>query len=453
MFRPRCSIPDSELSLPGKNDRYTRTDEQYSPGTALAQHPNGTMNMDVKRTGVVERKRRKRWLLAGAGIAVAVLVTMAVASLEPAAPGVDRNTIWLGEVKRGDFVRQVRGHGILVPEDLRWVPAPAVGRVETIHADPGQRVQSADILLVLTNPEVEREAVDAENALRRSEAELQSLNMSLRSAELDRRAQAAAVEAEFVRATLQAQADRELFGKGLISDIQQRSSEAVAESLATQRQIESERIEVIAESNRALLAAKRAELEQQRALYRLRAEQLDGLNIRAGIDGVVQQVPVEIGQQVQLGTVLALVAEPTRLQAEIRVPATRARDVIPGQSVSIDTRNGLVAGTVVRIDPAVQEGSVAVEVRLDGDLPQGARPDMSIDGTIEIEHLDNVVFVGRPVSSQENTTMGLYRLEPDGNHARRTQVELGRASVDTIEIISGLTEGDQVVLSLSLIHI
>ena len=403
--------------------------------------------MDVLRTGVVEKKRRKRWLLAAAGIAAAALVTMAVASLEPAAPGVDRNTVWTGSVERGAFVRQVRGHGTLVPQDLRWLPAPATGQVEFIHVDPGQRVQAAEVLLVLTNPEVERAAVDAENALRRAEAELQSLIMTLKSAELDRRAQAAAVEAEFVRTSLQAEANRELSDKGLISDIQLRSSEAVAESLSTQRQIEGERIEVTAEANRALLEAKRAGVEQQRALHRLRAEQLDALNIRAGINGVVQQVPVEIGQQVQSGATLALVAEPTRLEAELRVPATRARDVRPGQSVSVDTRNGVVAGTVARIDPAVQEGSVAVEVRLDGELPEGARPDMSVDGTIEIENLADVLFVGRPVSSQENTTMGLYRLESDGNHAQRIQVELGRASVDTIEIIGGLSEGDQVILS------
>ena len=211
--------------------------------------------MDVVRTGIVEKKRRNRWLLAAAGVLAAALVTVGVMSLEPAAPSVDRNTVWLGEVERGDFVRRVRGHGTLVPVDLRWVPAPTTGQVELIHVDPGQRVRAEDVLLVLTNPEVERAAVDAENALRRAEAELQSLTMALRSAELDRRAQAAAVEAEFVRASLQAEADRELYDKGLISDIQLRSSEAVAQSLATQRTIESERIEVSAESNRALLAA------------------------------------------------------------------------------------------------------------------------------------------------------------------------------------------------------
>ncbi len=283
-----------------------------------------------------------------------------------------------------------------------------------VHVDPGQRVQASDVLLVLTNPEAERAAVDAENALRRTEAELQSLNMSLRSAELDRRAQAAAVEAEFVRATLQAEADRELFGKGLISDIQLRSSAAVAESLATQRQIEIERVEVTAESNRALLAAKQAELEQQRALFRLRAEQLDALNIRAGIDGVVQQVPVEIGQQVQSGATLALVAEPTRLQAELRVPATRARDVRPGQPVSVDTRNGIVAGTVARVDPAVQEGSVAVEVRLDSELPEGARPDMSVDGTIRNREPDQ-----RPIRRAAGLQPGEHRHGPLPNRAGR----------------------------------
>jgi HlyD family secretion protein len=271
--------------------------------------------------------------------------------------------------------------------------------------------------------------------------------MTLISVELDQRARVAEVDADSIRATLQVEANRELSDKGLISEIQLRSSEAVADAMATRREIEGQRLEMTAQANQALLEAKRAELDQQRALHRLRAEQLDALSVRAGIDGVIQVVPVEIGQQVMAGTMLARVAEPTRLEAELRVPATRARDVIPGQKVAVDTRNGVVAGTVTRVDPSVLDGTVMVEVRLDGAIPNGARPDMAVDGTIEIERLTDVLYVGRPVQSQENATMGLYKLEADGNHARRVQVELGRASVETIEIISGLGEGDNVILS------
>jgi HlyD family secretion protein len=403
--------------------------------------------MDVVRTGVVEKKRRNRWLMGGGGIVALVLITVGLASLDPAAPGVDRDTVWIGEVERGTLVRQVRGHGTLVPEELRWVQAQTTGRVDTIHVEPGNRVKAQDILLELSDPEVERSAVDAENALRRTGAELDSLRLTLVSTELDQLAAAAGVQAEYVRATLRAEADQELYDKGLISEIQLKSSVALAEALTTQREIEGKRLAMTADTNRAMLDAKLAEVEQQRALYKLRSKQLEALEVRAGIDGVVQEVPVEIGQQVSAGTMLARVAEPNRLEAEIRVPATRARDVMPGLSVSVDTRNGLVAGTVARVDPSVREGTVMVEVRLDGELPNGARPDLAVDGTIEIENLKDVLFVGRPVQSQEDATVGLYRIEPDGNHASRTQVRLGRSSVDTIEVLSGLEEGDRVILS------
>ena len=403
--------------------------------------------MDIARTGIVEKKRRNRWLIASAGIVAVVAVTVAVGSLEPAAPAVDRDTVYIGTVERGTFERKIRGHGKLVPEDLRWVQAQTTGRVEFVHVEPGQRIAADGAILELSNPEVERSAIDAENALLREEAELESLRVTLISSELDQRARAAEVDADFTQASLQVEANRELSSKGLISAIQLRSSEAIAQAMATRQEIEAQRLTMTAEANRALLAAKRAEVEQQRALYNLRADQLDALVVRAGIAGVVQEVPVEIGQQVALGTMLAKVAEPTRLQAELRVPATRARDVRPGQTVSVDTRNGLVNGTVARVDPSVQEGTVMVEVRLEGALPDGARIDMAVEGAIQIERLSDVLFVGRPTQSQENATVGLYRLEDDGKHARRVRVGLGHASVDTIEITEGLQEGDRVILS------
>jgi HlyD family secretion protein len=403
--------------------------------------------MDIVRTGIVEKKRRNRWLIGAAGIVVVAAVTVAVASLEPAAPAVDRDTVWIGTVERGSFEREVRGHGRLVPENLRWIQAQTDGRVESVHFEPGQHVTADDVILELSNPEVERSAVDAKSALRRSEAELESLRVTLISSELDQKAQAAEVNADYISASLQAEANRELFDKGLISGIQLRSSEAVAQALTTRQEIEAQRLAMTGDAHSALLAAKRAELEQQRALFKLRAEQLEALAVRAAIEGVVQDVPVEIGQQVAPGTMLARVAEPTRLKAELRVPATRARDVRPGQAVIVDTRNGLVEGTVSRVDPSVQEGSVMIEVRLESALPDGARPDMAVDGAVQIERLSDVLFVGRPVQSQENATVGLYRLEEDGKHARRVRVGLGHASVDTIEVVEGLQEGDRVILS------
>jgi HlyD family secretion protein len=403
--------------------------------------------MDIARTGIVEKKRRNRWMIAATGIVVVAAVTAVVARLEPAAPAVDRDTVWIGTVERGAFERKVRGHGRLVPENLRWVQAKNTGTVETIHVKPGYRVAADGAILELSNPEVERSAIDAENALLREEAELESLRVTLLSSELDQKARAAEVDADYIQAALLVEANRELSAKGLISDIQLRSAEVVAQALATRQEIEAQRLTMIAEANTALLAAKRAEVEQQRALFKLRAEQLEALVVRAGIAGVVQEVPVEIGQQVALGTMLAKVAEPTRLQAELKVPATRARDVRPGQAVSVDTRNGLVDGIVARVDPSVQEGSVMVEVRLDGTLPDGARIDMAVDGAVQIERLDDVLYVGRPVQSQENATVGLYLLEDDGKHARRVRVGLGHASIDTIEIVEGLLEGDRVILS------
>ena len=382
-----------------------------------------------------------------AGAVAVVAVSVALAGLEPAAPTVDRDTVWIGTVERGSFERQVRGHGTLVPESLRWIQARTTGRVEVVHVEPGHRVEADGVILELSNPEVSRSAIDAENALRRAEAELESLRVSLLSAELDQRARVAELDAEVTRVTLEAEANRELFAKGLISDIQLRSSEAMARALATQMEIEDQRLEMNPTANRAQLAAKAAEVEQQRALFRLRADQLDAMTIRAGIAGVVQEVPVEIGQEVSVGTMLARVAEPTRLQAELKVPATRARDVRPGQPVEVDTRNGIIDGTVARVDPSVHEGSVMVEVRLDGPLPDGARPDMAVDGAIRIEALTDVLFVGRPVQSQENATLGLYRLESDDKHAHRVSVRLGGSSVDTIEIVDGLREGDRVILS------
>jgi HlyD family secretion protein len=403
--------------------------------------------MDIVRTGVVEKRRRKQIIFGAIGVAVVILISILVSGLEPAAPSVERETMWIDKVERGPMLRQVRGHGTLVPEEIRWIPAATSGRVEEILVDPGARVEPNDVLVELSNPEVERSALDSVSALRRAEAELESLRVNLLSQELNHQATAAGVESEFVQAQLRARADNELFTKGLISEINLKISEAVATSLATRREIEQRRLAMTSQANAAQLEAKQAEVEQQRALHSLRTEQQSSLRVRAGLRGVVQEIPVEIGQQVAPGTNLAKVAEPRHLMAELKVPATQARDVKVGQDVTIDTRNGKVPGVVARIDPAVREGTVLVDVDLRGDLPEGARPDMNIDGAIEIERLQDVLYTGRPAFGQENSTVGLFRIEPDGTHAVRVTVQLGRSSVKTIEIIEGLAEGDQVILS------
>ena len=403
--------------------------------------------MDVQRTGVAERRRRRRWMIAIAVAAVVAAVFVVVSRLEPAAPVVELDTVWIGTVERGPMLREVRGHGTLVPEMVRWVGAATAGTVERRVLDPGAAVEPDDVILELSNPELVRDARDAEGALARASAELESLRLELESDELSRRAASAAVQAELVEARLRAEADRELAEQGLISAINMRISEAMASSAATRDQIERERIEVTVAANRARLEAKRAEVEQHRALHQLRREQTEALRVTAGITGVLQEIAVEAGQQVTPGENLAMVANQERLMARLRVPATRARDVQVDQVARIDTRNGVVEGRVVRIDPAVREGTVRVEVRLVEELPDGARPDMSVDGAIEIERLADVLYVGRPAFGDESSVVGLFRIEPDGRHASRARVQLGRSSIHSIEVVDGLMEGDRVVLS------
>jgi HlyD family secretion protein len=380
-------------------------------------------------------------------VAAVILVSILVSGLEPAAPSVERETMWIGTVERGPMLRQVRGHGTLVPVEIRWIPAATSGRVEKINVQPGARVEPDQTLIELSNPEVERSALDAVSAMKRLEAEFESLRVTLLSQELNHKANAATVESDYVQAQLRAEADRELADKGLISAINLKISESQASSLATRREIEQQRLEMTAQANAAQIEAKLAEVEQQRALFNLRIEQQESLQVTAGLRGVVQEIPAEVGQQVAPGTNLARVAEPSNLKAELRVPATQARDVRVGQVVIIDTRNGEVAGVVARIDPAVREGTVTVDVEITGELPEGARPDLNVDGAIEIERLADVLYTGRPAFGQENGTVGLFRLEEDETHAVRVSVRLGRSSVNTIEIVEGLAEGDQVVLS------
>lgn len=403
--------------------------------------------MDIIRPDAAKKRRRRRILYGGIALGAVLLITAALSRLEPAAPSVNRSTVWMDTVKRGSMLRQVRGPGTLVPVEIRWIAARTDGRVERKLALPGIQVQADTVLLEMSNPELEQAALDAEFQLRAAEAQYQDLKVRLQSQLLTQKAAAAGIQAEFSQARLQAEADQELHDQGIIGDLTLKLSQVRAEELATRNELEQERLTIASESVDAQLAAERARLEQFRALYELRRSQVRALKVRAGIDGVLQQVPVEVGQQVTPGTNLARVARPENLKAELRIAETQAKDIEVGQRAVIDTRNGFIEGKVIRIDPAVIEGTVTVDVGLEGELPKGARPDLSVDGTIELERLEDVLYVGRPAYGQSESTVGLFKLGLDGETATRVQVRLGRSSVNTIEIVEGLEEGDRVILS------
>ncbi|HEX9636853.1 MAG TPA: HlyD family efflux transporter periplasmic adaptor subunit [Acidobacteriota bacterium] len=383
----------------------------------------------------------------GSGLLAIVLISLGLSRLKPAAPTVERATVWIDTVKRGPMIRQVRGLGTLVPEEIRWIPAASEGRVEQILVLPGTEVKADTVLLELSNPELEQTALEAELQLKAAEAGYTDLKVRLRSQLLDQQALVATAEARQKEAQLRAEADRELAKDGLTSMMNLKISEAQSEEMGIRLKIEKERLEISAESFEAQLAVKQAEVDQQRALYLLKREQLRALRVTPGLNGVLQQMEVQVGQRVTPGTMLAKVAQPDKLKAELRIAETQAKDIMLGQPAMIDTRNGVIEGKVTRIDPAVQNGTVTVDAALIGPLPKGARPDLSVDGTIELENLADVVFVGRPAYGQSDSVVGLFKLEAEGDSAVRTPVKLGRSSVNTIEILDGLQPGDRVILS------
>lgn len=403
--------------------------------------------MDIQRTDLKQKKRRRQIAFGIVGTIAVVAIGLLLANLDPAAPSVDRAALWLGTVERGEMLREVRGPGVLAPKEIRWIAAETPARVERIVVKPGARVEPETVILELSNPEVAEAQLAAQSALTAAQADLAAQRMSLESQVLDQKANLAAVEAEYESARLQAEAEGELAAKGIISRIQARRSELSAQTLHTRLGIERERVAKFGSTMNAQLDAARARTEQLRNTAQLRQRQAEGLKVRAGIAGVLQQVPVQEGQQVAAGANLARVARPEVLMAELRIPETQVKDVSVGQPVRVDTRNGIVPGTVIRIDPAVQNGSVLVDVDLEGDLPPGARPDLSVDGTIEIERLSDVLYVGRPAFGQPESQVRLFRLDPDGSRAQRVPVQLGRASVNLIEVQHGLNPGDRVVLS------
>lgn len=403
--------------------------------------------MDIARPDAGRSRRRRRLLITAITLIAIVAVTLGLSRLKPAAPSVERATVWVDTVKRGPFLRQVRGSGTLVPEEVNWIPAVSEGRVDRILIHPGTQVTADSVILELSNPELTLAAQDALLNLKAAEAESTDLRVRLESQLLTQRAAAMQVEAEHHQARLQAEADTELGKSGLVSGLAVKLSNVRADELANRAEIEKKRLEIIEESNRAQIAVQRSRVDQIHALADLRRSQLEALRVRAGRDGVLQQLPLEVGQRVTPGTVLAKVAEPGRLKAELRIAETQAKDILIGQPATIDTRNGVVAGRVSRIDPAVQNGTVTVDVQMVGALPKGARPDLSVDGAIELENLADVLFVGRPAFGQEHSVVGLFKLDEDGQGAARVQVHMGRSSVNAIEIVVGLKVGDQVILS------
>jgi len=402
--------------------------------------------MDIPRP---ERKRQKRIRQTTIGAAVAVVlvaVTIGLSRLEPAAPTVPRASVWVDTVQEGEMLRQVRGPGTLVPRGVRWIAAQTDGRVERVVVRPGALVEADTVLVEMSNTDLKEQTEEARYALEAAEAELVEMRLQLHSEQLDQRAALAVASAEFEGAHLQAEAEGELTDEGIVPKIQYRRSVLLAEQLKIRMDIEQERLDQFSASMNAQIAARSARVAQVRNVYERRQQEVESLYVRAGLGGVVQEVLVEEGQRVALGANIARVARPDDLQAELRVPETQARDVQIGQLVSVDTRNGIVSGSVIRIDPAVQGGTVQVDVELIGKLPRGARPDLSVDGTIEIERLPRVVYTGRPAYGQPNTTIGLFKLV-EGGYAVRVPVEIGRTSVNAVEIVQGLAPGDEVILS------
>jgi HlyD family secretion protein len=402
--------------------------------------------MDIPRQSNPRKKLATRAMYGGAAVLAVGFVAVGVARLSPAAPGVDRATVWIDTVKRGPMVREVRGIGTLVPEDIRWIPATTQGRIEAIVLRPGTVVKTDSVILELTNPELEQELVEAKLKLEAAEASLENLRVQTDNDYLQQKSTAASVTADYNKAKMSAEMNEALAERQLVSALVLRQSQVDAEQLAVRAQIASDQLASYEHSIKARLAVQQSEVAQAQAILSLKQQQRDALHVRAGLDGVLQVVPVEVGQQVAPGTNLARVANPGRLKAEVKIAETQAKDIQIGQKASIDTRNGVVTGIVSRIDPSVQNGTRTVDVTLKDELPPGAVPDLSVDGTIELERLPEVVFVGRPASGQDQTTIGLFKLQPDGT-ANRVQVRLGRSSVNTVEIVSGLAVGEQVILS------
>ena len=403
--------------------------------------------MDIARPDIARAKKIRRIVYATGFAVVILLITVGVSRLEPAAPRVDKDTVYMDTVERGEMLRNVRGTGTLVPEQLRWITPITNGTVERLVLRPGATVRPDTVVIELSNPELEQQALETRLQLDAALARYESRRVELRSQELTQQASLKMVESELSQAEYEAELDEKLFKDNLVSELQVRQKQSRVSELRIRQEIEQQRLAIQADSTKATLAAEQADVDRLRTMYQLRQSQGADLQVTAGITGVLQQVEVEEGASVTPGTNLARVGDPTRLMAQLRIAETQARDIVEGQPAAVDTRNGVIPGHVIRIDPSVQQGTVTVDVALDGELPRGARPDLTVDGTIELERLENVIYVGRPVFGQEQSVVILFKLDPDSDDAVRTRVSLGRASVSFIEVLDGLQPGDQVVLS------
>jgi HlyD family secretion protein len=403
--------------------------------------------MDIAREGIAESRRRRRLVVGAlAGGVLAALVVFAL-RLTPAAPSVERGTVFMDTVRRGEMLLSVRGPGTLVPVEVRRVAAGSSGRVAAVHALPGVRVEPDTVILTLENPNLAQELTGAELELVAAEANLDDRRVQLRRQVLNQRSLLASVEAEARQAALDAEADAEIYAEGIIGRIALEDSQSAAAELRTRAQHEAERLQLAEQVAAAELTAEEARVARLRAVFDLKRELVSRLEVRAGIAGVLQEVSAEAGQQVAAGDNLARVAEPDRLKAELRIAEVQAKDIEVGQAARVDTRNGIVPGRVTRVEPAVRDGAVTVDVALTDELPRGARSELSVDGLVEIERLDDVLHVGRPAFGQEGDEVDLFRLSGGGDHAVRVRVLLGKASVNTVEIREGLAEGDTVILS------
>ncbi len=411
--------------------------------------------MDVPRGKEVARRKLIKRIAAIVVVLAAIpLITWGLSRLKPAAPTVDRATVWVDTVKRGPMVRDVRGLGKLVVEDYIWIPAEFDGRIEKINFLPGSKLHANDVLMVMSNPDMVLAANDLEWQVKQAEANYTNLKVTLESSQLAQKAVTEQVKSDMSQAELQADRDKQLTKLGLKSDLETKISVAKSDELEGRYQLSKQQLDISDQSIKAQLDAQKVQIEKLQAAYDLKRQQVQQLVIHASTDGVLQQLgagaplpPLEVGQRVAPGTILAKVAQPSRLKAELQIPETQAKDVTLGQVCSIDTRNGLIAGKVVRKDPAAINGTITVDCSLEGALPEGAVPDLSVDGTITIEKLANVLYVGRPVIGQAGAKVGLFKLDPDEKEAQRVTVSLGRSSVNTIEIVDGLKVGDKVILS------
>ncbi|HYH83218.1 MAG TPA: HlyD family efflux transporter periplasmic adaptor subunit [Longimicrobium sp.] len=401
--------------------------------------------MDIKRT---PPPRGRKWVIyGGAAVLLLLVVGVAIAKMGPAAPSIERSTLWVDTVRKGDMVRQVRGPGTLVAEDIRWISAITQGRVEAKLVAPGTVVTPGTVLVTLSNPDVERLALEAQRQLTAAQADLTTLRTNLQNQLLTQQGAIAQIQAQHNQAQRQAQSAEALARQNMVSTQELAKARDDAADLQTRLRVERQRVDHMRGSMRQQIAGQESQVTMLRRLAAFNQSQIASMQVRSPGGGVLQELPVELGQWVNSGATLAKVVQPSRLKAVLRIPETQARDLAVGQRASIDTRNGMIPGRVVRIDPAAQNGTVAVDIALEGALPRGARPDLSVDGTVDIERLTNVLHVGRPAYGQAESTVGLFKLLPGGREAVRANVRLGRGSAGSVEVVQGLQPGDVVILS------